>query len=90
MNLSSGFINAMLSTVSTTDTSTERTAAPPTVCRIAFISPAPNFWAVSTVNPAVIPSTNPMIRNMIVPVLPTAARAFVPTNFPTMIVSAIL
>ena len=90
MNLSSGFINAMLSMVSATEISPERIAAPPTVCRIAFMSPAPNFWAVSTVKPAVMPRTKPMIRNMIVPVLPTAARAFVPTNFPTIIVSAIL
>ena len=83
-------MNSMLPAVSTIVTRILNTAAPPTVCRIAFISPAPNFCAVSTVNPAVIPSTNPKIRNMIVPVLPTAANAFVPTNFPTITVSAIL
>ena len=37
----------------------ERIAAPATVFLIVSISPAPNFWAVSTVNPAVIPTTNP-------------------------------
>ena len=37
----------------------ERIPAPATVRRIPCISPAPNFCSVRTVNPAVIPTTNP-------------------------------
>ncbi len=90
MTCKSGFINAMLTAVNATDMMTDNTAALPTVWRIAFMSPAPNFCAVSTVNPALIPQTNPRTKNIMVPVLPTAASAFVPTNFPTITVSAIL
>ena len=37
----------------------DRMEAPATVRRMADISPAPNFCAVSTVNPAVMPTTKP-------------------------------
>ena len=57
---------------------------------IASIFPAPNFCEVRTVKPAVSPIRKPMIRNMIVPVEPTAASPFVPTNFPTIMASAML
>ena len=38
----------------------------------------------------VSPRRKPMIKKMIVPVEPTAASAFVPTNFPTTTASTIL
>ena len=55
----SGFIAIIPSTVIIRDIIIARIVAFPTVLRIAFISPAPNFCAVSTVNPAVMPTTNP-------------------------------
>ena len=69
---------------------TDNVAALPTVFLMPFISPAPKRCAVKTVKPAVRPSIKPIIKNMIVPTLPTAARAVVPTNLPTIIVSTIL
>ena len=87
---SSGCINATERAVSTADTATVSTDAVKTERLSPFISPAPNFCAVRRVNPVVMPEAKPVIRNMIVPVLPTAASAPVPTNCPTMIVSAIL
>ena len=51
---------------------------------------APYLCAVRIENPAVIPCANPVVRNMIVPVEPTAASAPAPTYLPTMIMSAIL
>ena len=55
-----------------------------------FSSFAPKRWAVITANPAVKPVTKPITRKFIGPVVPTAAKALVPSNRPTMIVSAIL
>ena len=83
-------MNTINAAVRMSPTISDSHAAPVTLLRIPFSSPAPNFCAVSTVKPAVIPITNPLIRNMIVPVLPTAASALFPTNFPTMTASAIL
>ena len=68
----------------------DNNAAFPTDWRISSIFPAPNFCEVRTVNPAVSPVRNPIMRNMIVPVEPTAANPFVPTNFPTIMASAML
>ena len=90
MNVKSLCIPSILIIVITTEITPDSTAAIATVFRIPFISPAPNLCAVITVKPAVSPIRLVMIRNIIVPVDPTAANAFVPTNFPTMIVSAIL
>ena len=90
MIVNSGFIKVMNRIVSNIPMTSDKTPAPATVRRMPFISPAPNFCAVNTVKPAVIPTTKPYSINMIVPVLPTAASALLPTNLPTMIVSAIL
>ena len=79
---------SILTNVMATATIKDRIAAFPTVFRMLSISPAPNFCAVSTVKPAVSPRRKPKIRKLIVPVAPTAANAFVPTNFPTITVSA--
>ena len=43
--------------------------------RVRRSSPAPKAWLVRTVKPVVRPIANPCIRNMMVPVEPTAARA---------------
>ena len=53
-------------------------------------SPAPNRWAVITVNPDANPivKANSPINNGAV--APTAAKACTPINRPTMIISAIL
>ena len=76
--------------VTSTETITVSTAAVKTLRRIPFISPAPNLWAVRMVKPVPRPVAKPVIKNIIVPVLPTAASAPVPTNWPTMMVSAML
>ncbi len=83
-------IPSILTAVATMETMTERMAAQPTVFRIPSMSPAPKRWEVSTVKPTVMPIRLVMMRNMMVPVEPTAASALFPTNFPTMIVSAML
>ena len=80
----------MLSNVRITVTIPVSTAPDATDFFIAFMFPAPKCCAVTTVNPAVTPCRNPMIRNTSVPHAPTAASAAFPTNFPTITVSAIL
>ena len=56
----------------------------------AFMFFSPNFWATGMANPLHTPRQNPMIIKLMEPVEPTAARAFTPRNFPTIMVSAIL
>ena len=53
--------------------------------------PAPNLWAVSTVNPAVSPGRNPNDQKGDGSCgFPPPPGPLVPTNFPTMTASAIL
>ncbi len=52
--------------------------------------PAPKAWAAGMQNPAQMPFTNPITRKVRAPVAPTAARALVPTSFPTTAASAML
>ena len=51
---------------------------------------APNRWAVMMDRPEVNPMTNPRIKKEMLPVQPTAARAFTPMVRPTITVSAML
>ena len=51
---------------------------------------APYFWETTTEKPEDTPWAKPVVRNMIVPVEPTAANAPAPTNRPTMMVSTML
>ena len=87
MTRSSQSMIRTLPRVMTTVTIRESTAALPTLFFIPSISPAPKRWAVRIVNPVVSPCRKPRIRNMIVPVAPTAASAFTPTYLPTITVS---
>ena len=50
----------------------------------------PYFWLVTMVKPVTRPLEVPIMRNIMVPVEPTAARAWGFTNLPTMIVSTML
>ena len=52
---------------------------------IFFSFLAPKDWATGIVKPAVSPKAAPIIKLFIEPTLPTAARAFVPTKRPTII-----
>ena len=90
MKVKSGFIKRTDARVNTIETIPVRMVELTAVFRIPVMSPAPNRWAVRMVKPVVMPNASPVIRNMIVPVLPTAARALVLTNWPTMIESTIL
>ena len=75
MRRKSPSIPATLTVVIMTVAATDRIAAIPTLFFMASISPAPKRCEVSTVKPAVNPVINPRIKNMIVPVAPTAASA---------------
>ena len=61
-----------------------------TLCLVPFSSLMPNLCEVSTVNPVLSPVEAPITINMIVPVEPTAASAFEPTNLPTIMESTAL
>ena len=52
--------------------------------------PAPYLWLVTMEKPATMPFDVPNMRNMMVPVEPTAARASGLTNLPTIRVSTML
>ena len=63
------------------------------VCRAlstAFLSLAPQNWDRITVAPELSPTKKPLIIFTRGPVVPTAARAWVLTNRPTMTVSTVL
>ena len=50
-------------------------------------SPAPKRWAIGMAKPLQIPMQKPRIIKLMEPVEPTAANAFTPMHFPTIIVS---
>lgn len=58
--------------------------------RTPFSSPAPNLWAVITVNPAVKPMVIAVMKKNNGPVEPTAASELTPSKRPTIIVSEML
>ena len=53
-------------------------------------SPAPKNWEMITVAPEETPTKNPTNRLIRLPVVPTAANAWVPTYWPTTMVSTVL
>ena len=55
------------------------------VWSILLSSLAPKAWAIGIPKPAASPKTNPIIKKFNEPVEPTAARAFVPQAWPTII-----
>ena len=58
--------------------------------RMAYMSPAPKCWDTGMQSPLHSPSAKPSTRKLNEPVAPTAARASLPTNWPTMMLSAML
>ena len=52
--------------------------------------PAPKYVEITTPAPTERPMKNPVIKNIRFPALETAARAELPTKFPTMRESAVL
>ena len=60
------------------------------VWSILFSSLAPKACAIGIPKPAASPKTNPIIKKFNEPVEPTAARAFVPQAWPTIMVSTVL
>ena len=83
-------VNRAVSAVTAMATSTDRYAALATQRRMARISPAPNSCATGMAKPMHAPCTKPKIKKLIEPVLPTAANAFTPMYWPTMMLSAML
>ena len=60
-------------------------------CLFSFpYSPAPNRVPIRMPDPRLIPCTNMMISVMIGLLVPTAASAVLPTNFPTIMLSTAL
>ena len=51
---------------------------------------APNCWATGIANPLHKPMQKPITKKLTEPMLPTAARASEPKNFPTITVSITL
>ena len=90
MRRRSGSMTARKKPVRITVVTAERKIPAETLRFTPAVSPAPYRWAVRIVKPEVSPWAKPVIRNMMIPVEPTAARAPAPTYRPTMIVSAIL
>ena len=81
---------ATVTTVITTAKTMESHTLFATYFRSPVSSFAPNFCATGMAKPLHTPMQKPMIKKLMEPVEPTAARAFTPRYFPTMMVSTIL
>ncbi len=90
MSSKMGLVSGTASAVNATVTPALSHTPAATLFRTPFSSPAPNRWAVRIDRPEVSPMANPKIKNVILPVHPTAASAFTPMVLPTIKVSAIL
>ena len=90
INFNSGFAPTKLTNVTIITEITVKVIALATALRRPLSSFAPNLCDTNTANPLVNPVANPLTKNTIDPVDPTAAKASTPTNLPTIIVSTIL
>ena len=88
---SSQGVAARPTAISATPPTRHRARAVCTDRRTSPRSPPPKYWEIMTVAPEDRPTKKPMIRLMMVLVVPpTAERAAVPTNRPTTMASAVL
>ena len=86
----SGLMNAKLKAVKITDMIIPAIILVAYDWRTPFISWAPKRWAVIIDIPELNPCTNPITKNWILPVAPTAASDFTPSVCPTTNVSEML